>query len=126
MYYDEFIAFQHAFELKELGFDEPCVGKIYADGGVILLSYLYRNSDQVGEGTVCSAPLYQQAFKWFREVYRFEGIIQQSEDSTLYKWTLNQYNEDGKKYVADWFEFETYEEAEYDCLLQLINIAKTL
>lgn len=112
---DEFIAFQHALELKELGFDEPCVGKIYADGGVILLSYLYRNSDQVAaEGTVCSAPLYQQAFRWFREKYDVHMFPKKFDEKTWWvQW-------------GDWESSicETYKEAELESLLQLIQIAK--
>jgi hypothetical protein len=29
---NEFIPYEQSLELKELGFDEPCFGKIYADG----------------------------------------------------------------------------------------------
>ena len=66
---NEFIPYEQALELKELGFDEPCFGKIYADGGSEQLSYPYKNSDQIGKVTSCSAPLYQQVFRWFCEKY---------------------------------------------------------
>ena len=112
----EFIPYQQALELKGLGFDEPCFGKIYADFGIELLSYLYRNSDQVGEGTVCSAPLYQQAFRWFREKYGVHMFPEKFDEKTWW---------------VEWGYWnssicETYEQAELECLLQLINIAKTL
>jgi hypothetical protein len=41
-----------------------------------------------------------------------------------YKWTIYQYNENGKKYVFDWCEYKTYEEAELACLKKLIEIVK--
>jgi hypothetical protein len=64
------------------------------------------------------------ALRWFREKYVLEGVVQQSEDFTWYKWMINQYYEDGKKYVADWYEYKTYEEAELTCLMKLIEITK--
>jgi hypothetical protein len=111
---NEFIPFQQALELKELGFNEPCFGKIYADGGSEQLSYPYKNSDQIGKVTSCSAPLYQQAFRWFREKY---GI----------HITPNKF--DTTTWIAEWgyWEspvFETYEEVELECLNKLIEIAK--
>jgi hypothetical protein len=44
----EFIPYEQALELKELGFDEPCIA-IWID--------------------TIPLPLYQQVFRWFREKY---------------------------------------------------------
>jgi hypothetical protein len=108
----EFIPYQQALELKELGFDEPCFGKIYADGGSEQLSHPYKNSDQIGKVTSCSAPLYQQAFRWFREKY---GI----------HITPNKF--DTTTWIAEWGYWESpvyysYEEAELACLNKLIEM----
>jgi len=129
---NEFIPFQQALELKELGFDEPCFGKIYADGGSEQLSYPYKNSDQIGKVTSCSAPLYQQVFRWFRDKYNLRGFIGfrpnvKQFDCHIYDMSLS-----GKEYVKQRTheEFQkdpkvgTYEEAEIECIKELISIVK--
>jgi hypothetical protein len=129
---NEFIPFQQALELKELGFDEPCFGKIYADGGSEQLSYPYKNSDQIGKVTSCSAPLYQQTFRWFMEKYNLRGFIGfrpnvKKFDCHVYDMSLS-----GKEYVKQRTheEFQkdpkvgTYEEAEIECIKELISIVK--
>jgi hypothetical protein len=126
---NEFVSYEIALELKQLGFDEPCIAfyngrfldfKIWNDDG--------REASQINVnmdvGQCPNAPTFSQVFRWFREKYVLEGVVQQSEDFTWYKWMINQYYEDGKKYVADWYEYKTYEEAELTCLMKLIEIAK--
>jgi thymidylate synthase len=126
----EFIPYEQALALKELGFDEPCFGYYdIKDDNLQLFSDNLQdascNSDlKYDDFKHCTAPLYHQAFRWFREKYDLEGVIQQAEDFKWYKWKISQYNEDGKKYVADWYEYKTYEEAELACLKKLIEIAK--
>jgi hypothetical protein len=110
---NEFIPFQQALELKELGFDEPCFGKIYADGGSEQLSYPYKNSDQIGKVTSCSAPLYQQVFRWFREKYGIVGYCYIPNETGYWGHSF----ENKAKYG-------TYEEAELECVKELISIVK--
>ena len=130
----EFTQYTEALALKELGFDEKCYGYFTRDEEFFyfdvddLSSAYTKNMDNIVVNSVngleCTAPLYQQAFRWFREKYELEGITQQAEDFVWYKWKISQYNEDGKKYVADWYEYETYEEAELACIKKLIEIVK--
>jgi hypothetical protein len=130
----EFVNFEIALALKELGFNEPCFGRIYADGGIELLSYLYKNSDQIGEGTSCSASLYQQVFTWFREQFNWQASIEATKDQHSHELGYNYWiwnSETGLEYhtmpmnkpSGDW-EFKTYEEAELACLLKLIETFK--
>ena len=111
----EFVPYEQALELKELGFDEICFG--YRDGGGNLMI-------QKTPHCVISAPTYSQAFRFFRDKYELEGVTQRAEDFMWYKWIIHRYNENGKKYVADWYEYKTYEEAELECLTKLIEIVK--
>jgi hypothetical protein len=62
----EFVTYEIALELKELGFNEPCIG-YYKDmkGEKVLL---YDTMDFDGE---CNTPLYQQVFRWFEEKYSY-------------------------------------------------------
>lgn len=124
----EFVPYQESLELNKLGFNEPCFGYYYTLNGknwVFADKYKYYQLDEeinIGPKFSLLVPTYSQAFRWFREKYGLEGVIQQAEDFTWYKWKINQYNEDGKKYVADRYEYKTYEEAELECLRQLIKI----
>ncbi len=59
----EFIPYEQSLELKELGFDEPCLDG-YGIHGDLWMKRLSKQSEVDG---TCLAPLYQQAFRWFRE-----------------------------------------------------------
>ena len=61
----EFIPYEQALALKELGFDEPCL-KSYGDDGLL---------NQNDHSLYLSAPLYQQASRWFREKYFIVSYI---------------------------------------------------
>lgn len=66
----EFIPYDLSLELKELGFDEPCIGYYENNGKNNLLltdSVNFTNTDLKVEGI--SSPLYQQAFRWFLDNY---------------------------------------------------------
>ena len=59
----EFIPYEQALALKELGFDEPCFGRYWhEDFKIINIDKQFEKPDYV-----CLAPLYQQAVRWFRE-----------------------------------------------------------
>jgi hypothetical protein len=108
----EFIPYEQALELEKLGFDEPCFG-VYAtkDGYVRKSAY-----DEIG-----NAPLYQQAFRWFREKYQLHSTIT-SISQESWQWHITKPGESlGKMYQED---FYTYEEAELACLKKLIEIVK--
>lgn len=62
----EFLTYGQALALKELGFDEPCIGWYVSEEygleiGAVIKSDLLRDA--------ILAPLYQQAFRWFLEKY---------------------------------------------------------
>jgi len=75
----EFIPYDCALALKELGFDEPCFAKYEKDGlfqlfhTIEVAAYLTINSNGVN-GIVC-APLYQQAFRWCFEKRGIKGCM---------------------------------------------------
>ena len=106
----EFIPYEQALELKELGFDEEC-----------LAYYLNRKLSfgaRASYGEVIESPLYQQAFRWFREKYQLCIVIKPIDDKKLdlgYNLTKN-----GLIMSAHL----TYESAELACLNKLIDIAK--
>lgn len=131
----EFVPYEQALALKELGFNEMCIAFyflkqeeiVYAEeGGFWVNSNYYKER--------VSAPLYQQAFKWFREKYQVYPII--TLDQTTYpkfsyditEFTGNPINLSEKEWgwevlFSDGL-YRTYEEAELECLKKLIEIVK--
>ena len=107
----EFVPYEQALVLKELGFDEKC------------LSYPISSTDASGRTwtSVLVTPLYQQAFRWFREKYNLKGFISPVEylDGTddTYHWCIYNKCNSGNDQL-------TYEEAELACLKKLIEIVK--
>ena len=100
----EFVPYELAVKLKKLGFDEEC------------LSYYFNKQLSFGSktayGEVVEAPLYQQAFRWFREKYNLHFPIAVSDGFWFFeRWRIGVY--------------KTYEEAELACLTKLIEIVET-
>jgi len=122
----EFIPYKQALELKELGFDEPCVAFYYKDLDNIYQKYcesFLSNDDAYccGEKILCAAPLYQQAFRFFREKYGFFIQIFQYIDTK--EWDFNIYwDSEDEDFLNE--PYPTYEEAELECLKKLIEIVK--
>jgi len=69
---NNFLPYQESLELKELGFNEKCAAHYLGDGEEYLeLKWeIYRN-DSINTSKLIQAPLYQQAFKFFRDKYNF-------------------------------------------------------
>ena len=107
----EFVPYELAVKLKALGFDEPCI----ATHGYL---ELYINTD---DGHL-KAPLYRQAFRWFREKYKLSGTTQYFTGG-YYCYTINDMK-DTKESNRLFTEFKTYEEAELTCLTKLIEIVE--
>ena len=131
----EFIPYEQALALKELGFDEPCF-KGYTEEYKTLISFSSTNTNTSVKTALptkpFTAPLYQQAFRWFREKYHLRGFIGfrpnvKQFDCHIYDMslsgieytkqrTMEEFNKDPK--------VGTYEEAELECLKKLIEIVK--
>ena len=117
----EFIPYEQALALKELGFDEACLGYYTGDKMHFVLRPLMLRVNEL-ESYVVTAPLYQQVFRWFREKYDMASFIQRFEGD-VFDYEINS---DIFKEVTDFGDgyFDTYEEAELECLRKLIEIVK--
>jgi hypothetical protein len=113
----EFVPYEIALELKELGFDEECL-KHYSLCGTYFDTW--NNLNQHGIQFI-GAPLYQQVFRWFREKYNITQTI--ARDGSLAKESHWAYT---IVYDSIYFNdgYLTYEEAELECLKKLIEIVK--
>ena len=115
----EFIPHEQALALKELGFDEGCLA-IYNINEELETGY-YQNK------YVIAAPLYQQAFRFFREKFDLQYSIDWNKfyDKTPYQYEVRPTwrNEPLRPYGTSGM-CKTYEQAELKCLKKLIEIVK--
>lgn len=132
----EFIPYEQALELKELGFDEPCFRYNYLD--ISLFECFIKNTKNKESDSILlvknselpssnyTLPLYQQAFRWFREKYQLYQAVyadKRADDLTLlYKVHVYKLDEELSEYAYRWAK--TYEEAEQACLDKLIELVK--
>jgi len=127
----EFIPYEQAFALKELGFDEPCIAfytqNAYGDGKK--LQWFRKPNDCNSDYVFISAPLYQQAFRWFREKHNLLGGVYSN--ASGWAWEIHD-NVGGthrfaSEYTGDCLYsgmFTSFEKAELECLKKLIEIVK--
>lgn len=130
----DFTPYPEALELKELGFDEPCIGfyklgdvDIYYDTIIQGKSHKFRNNTGLNiYGDLkekIAAPTYSQAFRFFREKH---GLLVDF---------INSAHLNFGKYIAITIKngeletkyegvFKNHEEAEFACLKELIEIVK--
>ena len=115
----EFIPYEQALELKELGFNELCLF-YYTDNESLRI---YHQSEIYDD--LVGAPLYQQAFRWFRETHKWNHSVSTKRfPSVDYGYILGAM--EGESAVWNINKFSTYEEAELACLKKLIEIVKTV
>lgn len=112
----EFIPYELALRLKELGFDEPCFG--FYDNGYLNIVNV-RNGNMFKTNNGCFAPTFSQAFRWFREKYGLGHMI----NGIGYESFIM--NIGGVLHIFNAFDFETYEEAELACIDKLIEIVES-
>lgn len=103
---NEFIPYEQALALKNLGFDEPCFAAYLKAGRFLDISEYVNHGDYR-----ILAPLYQQAFRWFREKHGLRHFIEF--DDGHYNLVV----QSSLVYYCD-----TYEEAELACLKKLIEL----
>jgi hypothetical protein len=133
----DFTLHPEAFELKQLGFDEPCF-TYYKNDQLSDILELVKNSEMTNVNNesddYISAPTYSQAFRWFREKYNLRGFIGFRPNVKMFDYHIYDMSLSGLEYTKQrtMEEFNkdpkvgTYEEAELACLKKLIEIVKGL
>lgn len=92
----EFIPYEQALELSELGFDEEC--------------FTYNDNSKIFRAGV----LYQQAFRWFREKYGFTYSIGNTNIAVIHYLGTTQLLQNN----------DSYEAAELAAIKWFIDVAK--
>lgn len=117
----EFVPYEQALALKELGFDEPCFATIDQ------IEYVHiKGTKSAPRGSMMydtiNCPIFSQAFRWFREKYGYY-IVPQAEieiNRIEVHFLIIKFGE--KKVKTK--KFNTNEQAELECLKKLIEIVK--
>ena len=138
----EFVPEEIAIALREIGFDERCMSADWYADGKICIEYPEEgvtntehdkltkdcNDDaaETGEDKIedgATVPLYQQAFRWFREKHGMLCSIEFVEPEYGGEYGYKLYYKPGHLHIDHWGKgYKTYEEAELECLKQLIKI----
>jgi len=120
----EFIPYEQAIALKELGFDEPCFW-LYDEKQLKNQITPSINSD-FKYINVIQAPLYQQVFRWFREKHGyFSSPTQSTKPSGVeYDWLITKEIDESRILIKTVGYFPTYEKAEFECVKKLIELCK--
>lgn len=136
----EFIPYEQALALKELGFDTPCfglyenkkIGHSWETSQGIVTPITYRRNSNFVEHILskddCTAPTFSQAFRWFREKHNlFHEIHIDKTAEPKFCFDIFQYEHFGNYdeiRIGEWYLYRTQEEAELECLKELIEIIK--
>ena len=119
----ELIPYTESLILKELGFSISCYERYH--NGELEVDYGNWNGHSIEH--IVSAPLYQQAFRWFREKYNLFGCID-LQVCTPTHWFIRIDNMIENDYVYhsedENLRYKTHEEAQLECLRKLIEIVK--
>jgi hypothetical protein len=150
---NEFIPYEVALEIKQLGFNEPCFC-VYNREKQLRFNNLHNPQDRNKGVKLTSnngrypAPTYSQAFKFFREKYnlvheiswgKYKGGVsfdydifslvlptddELGDENDIYiEKPMETYDSLAEKTFRD-RESDSYEEAELACLIKLIEICK--
>ena len=115
----DFIPYEQALALKNLGFDAD---DYFGFWNLIEYDTEWTFDIRINMDSVdyIEAPTFSQAFRWFREKYKLRSTI-------IPYWIGDTYMTIIEGKMIDEIEpkqFQTYEEAELACLIELIEITK--
>lgn len=130
----EFVPYEIALKLKGLRFNEA-VFAVYGYNGedkntLFQLEHICRMEEYAlnpidlrnsNIGDDVSAPLYQQVFRWFREKHNLNCNVWSNH--IKWYWAIKNLETDCYETIES-PEYLTYEDAELDCLKELIQTVK--
>lgn len=145
---NEFVTVKQAFNLKKIGFNEPCLLVAYKNEKIDYkeLSWHTASNTKIDKTTKeinkeldlgeddkredvimpegAAVPLIRQAFRWFRDNHNFHHYIEPiyRNGKVKYEFCVVASAADDKDFNED--ELESYEEAESACLDELIKLLK--
>lgn len=125
----DFVPYEQALALKELGFDKLCFGlySIMEHDDIEIGDFYFGPSyaTKATEGRSILAPTFSQAFRWFRDKYKYFTSPTQYDDDVIkkYDWVITKNLGNGKILIYFVGYHNSYEEAESACIDKLIELA---
>ena len=137
---EQFVPYEQALGLKELGFDEKCLCYYVVENKRFTEVYMVNHTNKITEPNsdgslfAVKAPLWQQAFDWFRD----KGLVVQLDlpdyttvegfDDLVYYFKISDYDgwRGGLRNTYKSVSYDTLEEERIECLKELIQILKRL
>ena len=124
----EFVPYEQALALKELGAYIECFGFYWFNGSSN--KWILETKEYESDYTkTISAPTFSQIFRWFREKYKIFGCVD-LHVCTPAHWYIRIDDIIKNDYVYhsedENVKYNTYEEAELECLKNLIQIVKEI
>ena len=137
----QFVTYEIALKLKELGFNEPCFSA-YTESGNLMDIGDYSNDDKIGEleghshYISCTAPLYQQVTDWFREKHNIHIEIELTDNTMQFYYQYCIVDSKNREHhdedmidqatrIYNYNErFNTYEEAREQAILKVIELCQ--
>jgi hypothetical protein len=118
----EFVSYEQAVALKELGFDEECL-RIWKKQ-IPFNSFDIQDFKIVGSERCILSPLKQQVFRLFREKYNYWSYVYPYIHDKTWHFHVQFYDSDmwGEVFLGN--NYSNYEEAENACIDKLIELAK--
>jgi hypothetical protein len=128
----EFVPYDIALRLKNLGFDEPCFGLYNLPEQNLGADLKFGgNSNKYNSKWKFSAPTFSQAFRWFREKYNlifqinylFNGNYQVIIHKNTHEY-MNLIQSHPHSCVDEVPDNYSYEDAELSCIGKLLEIVE--
>lgn len=123
-YNPEFIPFDEAKALNKLLFDKPTMAGYTIKTKAFKYATISTKHFTSATKTTYLAPMYQQAFRWFRENYGLAFEILSIKPSSTTPNNINLHKGDGSYYGSNVF-YDDYNAAQLDCLRKLIIMANS-
>ena len=115
---NEFIPYKQALELAKLNFNEKCFG-YYGLENELYIEISCNLDSNLTKRNFIATPTFSQSFRWFREKYNLFGQV------NIHTYFIYDISNDGFKMIKQYDKLtNTYEEAELECLIKLIEIVK--
>ena len=132
---EQFVTFEIALKLKELGFDEGCLAVYFKNKFQLVKGFNINNVDLhvANEMDAILAPLWQQVIDWFREKYNLLIDSPKLDEWNIGKWSVKITSLDksiileeyvGQPYWKIYRCFRTYEEAREQAILKTIELCQ--
>lgn len=131
----EFVSYEQAVALKELGFNEICMGYFDVRLEHQIGNFNFTEIKGYYESVSALSPLKQQVFRWFRDKHRLNSIVFNDDGDVEYgnlrfnyeirsiTYSFDDILTYYDSYVGSYF-YKTYEEAENASLNRLIELVK--